>query len=50
MTRLFLLLAAAVVAVLLFFPEEVALAKAYAAEMIDHLANGIGGYYGAMAR
>jgi hypothetical protein len=50
MLRLLLLLGAAVVAVLLLFPEEVALAKAYASEMIGHLAKGATGYYRGMAR
>lgn len=50
MTRLLVLIGAAVVAVLLLFPEEVAMARTYARQIIDQLATGVTGYYGGMAR
>jgi hypothetical protein len=45
--RFFLLLAGLVVAVLLFFPDEVETALMYAKQMIEQLAVGAAGYYGA---
>lgn len=50
MTRLLALIGAALVAALLLFPEEVAMARTYARQIIDQLATGVAGYYGGMAR
>jgi hypothetical protein len=47
MARFFLLLAGLVVGVLLFFPDEVETALMYAKQMIEQLAIGAAGYYGA---
>ena len=50
MARLLVLLAAAVVGVLVFFPHEVQMAMVYARQMIDQIAVGAAGYYGGAAR
>jgi hypothetical protein len=44
--RLFILLGAAVVGVLVFFPNEVALAMQTARDMIARMATAAAGYYG----
>lgn len=50
MVRLVLVLAALVVGVLVFFPDEVATAQLYASQMIEQMAIAAAGYYGAAAR
>lgn len=50
MARLILLLGAAVVVVLVFFPDEVANLIATAGQIIGQLAVGAAGYYGAAGR
>lgn len=50
MARLFLLLGAAIVVVLVFFPDEVASFVATASQIIGQLAVGAAGYYGAAGR
>lgn len=50
MARLFLLLGAAILVVLVFFPDEVASFVGTASQIIGQLAVGAAGYYGAAAR
>lgn len=50
MVRLFVVLAALVVGVLVFFPDEVATAQLYARQVIEQMAIAAAGYYGAASR
>ena len=50
MARLLVLVGVVVVGVLVFFPHEVETAMLYARQMIDQIAAGAAGYYGAAAR
>jgi len=50
MARLFLLLGAALVVVLVFFPDEVSSFITTAGQIIGQLAVGAAGYYGAAGR
>jgi hypothetical protein len=50
MARLFLFLGAAILVVLVFFPDEVASLVATASQIIGQLAVGAAGYYGTAGR
>lgn len=50
MLRLFVFLAALVVIVLVFFPDELAVAMAFGKQMLEQIGIGSTGAYGAMTR